>query len=192
MEARLRPLLRVIGYYGAESTRARQAEALFRSCAVQASHPTWTRHGRVEDDFRPRHALIMAHVWMVHRRLHDANSKLLQEAVFDELWEDTTRRVRGTGVPELMVNKHLTDVQKYSFAAAIEYDTALQADDKTDHLAAAVWRHVFLAKEDDKITVEHCNDVATYMLAQLDMLSTLTLADVTDAKLDWKPPRFAT
>ena len=42
------------------------------------------------------------------------DARLLQEALFDELWEDTQNRIRVTGVSEISVNKHLTDVQKYS------------------------------------------------------------------------------
>ncbi|KAK7235758.1 hypothetical protein SO694_000671115 [Aureococcus anophagefferens] len=55
------------------------------------------RRGAVKTkQFRPQHAVLFAHVWMLHRALEETESlgrkeaRLLQEAVFDELWEDTT------------------------------------------------------------------------------------------------------
>lgn len=198
MEDRFRPLLRVLGYYGKDSTRARTAETLFRSAATQATHPVWAKRGRVKTaQFRPQHALIFAHVWCLHRGLEDfggdgSEGRLLQEGVFDELWENTQSRIRVTGVNEISVNKHLGDVQKYSFAAALEYDNAVALPDdaqRTDALAAALWRHVFLAAED--LTVDHCVDVAAYLEAQLAVSRDLDAAAVDAGKIPWTLPAWS-
>ena len=198
VEDRFRPLLRLLGYYGKDSTRAREAEALFRSCAVQGTHPQWGKRGLVKTkQFRPQHAVIFAHVWMLHRALEESaamdkkDARLLQEAVFDELWEDTISRIRVTGVNEISVNKHLGDVQKYSFAAALEYDNALRIendDEATDALAAAVWRHVYLASDD--LSVEHCLDVASYMRSQLDVVDKLEADAIKVGAIDWTLPQW--
>mmetsp|Transcript_14812 Transcript_14812/g.59317 ORF Transcript_14812/g.59317 Transcript_14812/m.59317 type:complete len:244 (-) Transcript_14812:107-838(-) len=202
VEERLRPLLWLIGYYSDDSTRSRNAESILQSCSLQAHHPAWVRRGLLPaEDFRPRHTLIMTHVWMVHRRLHAfapgkplRDAKLLQEVLFDELWEDTTRRIRAIdGVAEISVDKHLRDVQRYSFAAAVEYDRALleeNADERLDKLAAAVWRHVYLASDEDQMTVSHCEHVARYLQSQLAMLAELPEGDVVEAKFKWATPRF--
>jgi hypothetical protein len=57
------------------------------------------------NDFRSKHNLLVVHVWMVHRRLITEGKEglLVQEAVFDELWEDTCSRIRGAGINELSV-----------------------------------------------------------------------------------------
>lgn len=198
IEQRFAPILRVLGYYGKDSTRARQAEKLFRACAVQATHPIWAKRGAVKTkQFRPQHAVLFAHVWMLHRALEETESlgrkeaRLLQEAVFDELWEDTTARIRVTGVNEISVNKHLGDVQKYSFAAALEYDNAVAIEDEaesSDALAAAVWRHVYLASDD--LSVEHCVDVATYVKRQLDVVRKLGADELRDGDVDWTLPQW--
>lgn len=49
--------------------------------------------------------LLVLHVWMVHKRLLPEGKPglLIQEALFDELWEDTCNRIRGQGVVELSV-----------------------------------------------------------------------------------------
>ena len=186
-------LLRLLGYYSEEPTRLRAADALFRSCAERASHPVFMSKGLVGNDFRSKHTLLVTHVWMVHRRLSqqptgtgkvsdggdEVQMKLMQEAVFDELWNDSMFRIRAIGVsaraargelgaartshsasskqvPELTVNKHLTSVQKYSFASAVSYDHALShtdADERIDALAGALWRFVYLQNE--SLLVEH-------------------------------------
>ena len=198
IEEKFAPLLRVLGYYGKDSTRARQAEKLFRACAVQATHPVWAKRGAVKTkQFRPQHAVLFAHVWVLHRALEETEAlgrkeaRLLQEAVFDELWEDTTARIRVTGVNEISVNKHLGDVQKYSFAAALEYDNAVAIEDEaesSDALAAAVWRHVYLASDD--LSVEHCVDVATYVKRQLDVVRKLGADELRDGDVDWTLPQW--
>lgn len=201
IEQRFAPILRLLGYWGPESTRAKTAQKLFKSCAVQAGSPVWSKQAKVPvTAFRPNHALLLTHVWMLHRRLHDfpndrlVEAKLVQEVLFDELWDDTIKRVRQIGIPEISVDRSLADVQKYSFAAAVEYDQALaQADNEVrlDQLAAAVWRHVFLASDDPTITVDHCLDIAQHFLAQLDMLATLSPDDLLQANFKWIPaPRF--
>ena len=93
LETRLRPLLKAVGYFGADATRARTAHALFRACALQASHPNWAKRAGIDARaFRPQHSLIFAHVWLVHRAFETEGAstrrerRLLQEAVFDELW----------------------------------------------------------------------------------------------------------
>lgn len=198
VEEKFQPLLRMLGYYGKDSTRAREAENLFRSCATQATHPAWAKRGRVKTgQFRPQHAVIFAHVWMLHRALEVTNAmeqkeaRLLQEAVFDEMWENTTSRIRVTGVAEISVNKHLGDVQKYSFAAALEYDNAVAIDDEaeaTDALAAAIWRHVYLTSED--LTVDHCHDAAQYMQDQLEIVHNLDEAAIKSGNVPWTVPKW--
>jgi hypothetical protein len=44
---------------------------------------------------------------MVHKRLlaDGKHGRAVQECLFDELWEDTSRRIRGLGVNELSVSE---------------------------------------------------------------------------------------
>ena len=102
LETRLRPLLKAVGYFGADATRARTAHALFRACALQASHPNWAKRAGIDTRaFRPQHSLIFAHVWLVHRAFETEGAstrrerRLLQEAVFDELSSDGGESLQG-------------------------------------------------------------------------------------------------
>lgn len=70
--------------------------------------------------------LIMVHVWMLHRRLLLEGSKgtTLQECMFDELWDDTSIRIRNAGIQEIMVNKRLGEVQvRVMRVVALPYPT---------------------------------------------------------------------
>lgn len=146
------------------------------------------------DEFRPRHALLMTHVWLVHHRLSAAaalgegDAKPVQEAVFDKLWDDTTVRIRSMGINELMVNKSLGDVQKYSFPMLVSYDQALalpSLEEQDDHLGAAVWRNVWLA--DKSLTVEHCMVMAQYLREQQKVLDATDTKAVCQGRIAWGP-----
>lgn len=166
----------------------RHADVVFQSCANQASRKAWLSRGRVPNEFRPRHALLMTHLWMVHRRLmaEGESSKQVQEAVFDKLWEDTSHRIRSTGIAELMVNKSLGDVQKYSFPLLVAYDQALaqpSPEEQADHLGAAVWRNIWVA--DPVMTVEHCMEMARYIRKQQSMLDATDASAVMEGRIPW-------
>ena len=62
--------------------------------------------GMIGTDFRSKQILLMVHVWMMHKRLivEGKDGLLVQEALFDEVWEDTSNRIRGQGINELSVS----------------------------------------------------------------------------------------
>ena len=96
------------------------------------------------------------------------------------------------------------------FQAALEYDDALASPDaeKADKLArprraslslslslerlraqaAALWRSVWLATEE--VSVEHCEELARYTQAQLEMLRSCSLPDLLENKFEWAVPKF--
>ena len=54
--------------------------------------------------------------------------------MFDELWEDTSGRIRALGVGELSVNKRLSEVQGYSFKFCIELDDAITRNSEGERI----------------------------------------------------------
>jgi len=181
-------LLSLLGYYGAESTRLRNAEAVFQTCIDQSSKKAWLTRGRVVNEFRPRHTLLLAHVWLVHKRLlaDGESGKLMQEAIFDLLWEDTSMRIRSMGINELSVNKNLSEVQKYSFPLLVEYDQAMALPTKAereDHLGAASWRNLWMA--DANLTVEHCMEMAAYLNREYESLQNLDGEAFYEGRIPW-------
>ncbi len=49
----------------------------------------------------------------------------VQECLFDELWEDTSTRIKSHGINVISINKYLKEVQGYSFSCCLELDNAL-------------------------------------------------------------------
>lgn len=72
--------------------------------------------GLVGTDFRSKQVLLMIHIWILHKRLisDGKDGLLLQEALFDALWEDTSNRIRGQGVNELSVRKSHIPTENHS------------------------------------------------------------------------------
>lgn len=118
----------------------------------------------MKPNFRGKHALLMVHLWMVHKRLlseNIPNGKDVQEAMFDFLWEDTCSRIRQAKVNELSVNKHLKGVQAFSFKTCIELDQSLKMNSEDEiitDIGGAVWRSVYDRRED--VTDEHVLEFA--------------------------------
>ena len=95
----------------------------------------------------------MTHTWLIHKRLLKEGKEglKLQECMFDELWEDTCARLRAIGISEISINKHLGEVQSFSFKYCCELDVAVAKTDEAeviDDLGGAIWRNVYIAKED--------------------------------------------
>jgi Ubiquinol-cytochrome C chaperone len=88
----------------------------------------------------------------------------IQECLFDELWEDTTSRLRHTGVKEMMLNKFLSETQGYSFKFCVELDNALklETEDKIlDEFGGTLWRNLYAKR--DEIEVDHVLELTRYL-----------------------------
>ncbi len=94
------------------------------------------KKGKIGTDFRSKHTLLLIYTWMVHKRLLKMGEKGqdVQECMFDELWEDTSGRIRALGVGELSVNKRLSEVQGYSFKFCIELDDAITRNTEEERI----------------------------------------------------------
>lgn len=137
--------------------RIESGERLFRAAQRRASDPFWFGIGRIPKGFRSTHALLTLHIWFLHRRLivdpSDPHFNLLiQEEVFDVLWNDTKARIREGGAHEISVNKHLTEVQQLTFQFCTHLDHAYTEygnDDKRrrEEIAGAIWEHILVRDE---------------------------------------------
>ncbi|OQR84207.1 hypothetical protein ACHHYP_13726 [Achlya hypogyna] len=154
-------ILELLGYFNEEATVTNKSALLYNSCVNQAAHPSFYRALDLPPDFRSQQALLILHVWIVHRRLIGAKTpnapkdkvdpgKLLQEALFDRLWEDTTVRIRNQNVSELTVNKHLHEVQQRSFNQCVAYDQYFASHGAKRSLSEAISKHVLNVEPSSK------------------------------------------
>ena len=105
------------------------------------------------------------HIWFLHKRfiLDEVEPNvawMIQEDLFNILWEDTTCRIRQAGVREMLVNKNLRQVQQYTFMHLTHYDQVYsellrKPAERLQELRKLVWKHVFLKSPE----YEHCHDL---------------------------------
>merc|ERR1740124_1974144 len=122
---------RLYNQYGIRSQQDRivMADRLFQFAQWRADDPLWYGAGHIGAEFRPRHAMITMHLWFLQKRLirdGSQNSLLTQEELFEVFWDDTRKRIRAEGLAEMSINKHLTDIQQYTFQHLTHYDHAFQ------------------------------------------------------------------
>mgnify|MGYP000548392384 CR=1 FL=1 len=186
---------RVLSVFGNSRPVLAGAISLLDNCKNVADIPTWYREGLIKREFRSKHHLIMLHCWLIHKRLiSEEGGKVVQEAMFDELWEDTSNRIRNVGVNELSINKHLKDVQGYSFRYCIELDEALTKetpDEVKEEIGGALWRFNFL--RDDDVEADHVMKMADYVYREHESLKDVSLAAMCEGRVAFgRPPRWDT
>lgn len=174
------------------------ALSLLKTCKQQSELSAWYSRGLLTEDFRAKHSMFLIHVWLVQRRLllPDAGKEgvLVQEAMFDELWDDTTVRIRKLGVNELSLNKYLKEAQGYSFKLCMELDQAVKINDdlianKTtnnsiedtpyevmDTIGGTLWRTVYAKR--NEIDEEHTMELAKYVWREHQTIQKVNLNEI--------------
>lgn len=159
--------LRMMGYYGPESTRIRQALHVYRSCKDRANNPTLRRNlaSLPVNSFQTEHQMILVHVWIMHNRLlaEGKPGQQLNHEIFNHMWLNTERRMRfgAPDLPEMSFSKNSTEIQKMSFGAMVSYDLGLQIDNDNDHdLASALFRNLWQHQTDS------ANEKEVYAMAK--------------------------
>lgn len=164
------------------------SRAILYNCKNQSDRKVWYSRGLVGDDFRSRHTILMLHIWMIHRRLLMENDKgrSIQECLFDELWEDSSHRIRALGVNELSVNKRLSEVQGYSLKCCIELDHAIlgkSEDQIIDDIGGTIWRFLYMKR--NEIHVDHVLELARYIRREELSLIDLNKDVIFDGRIKW-------
>jgi len=181
--------------FGGSTTLGVSRSLLFK-CKEHAAHGDWfdVSKGMMGNDFRSRHSILMVHVWLVHRRLLKCSKRglAIQESLFDELWDDTSVRIRQAGIGEMSVNKYLTQVQGYSFRTCVELDEAMSKPTDAERLeetAGSLWRTVYNKR--DEVDEARVLELAQYVKGEHALLHDLPDASILDAQIKFSPvPTF--
>lgn len=178
-------LLRLLGFMNEDDRLFRNSTCLFQSCANQTARPEFYRALHLRPDFRAQQALLMVHVWLVHRRLalEGTDGKVMQELVFDRLWEETVVRIRYLNVSELTVNKHLAEVQQVGFNACIAYDRGLKESPAA--FQSAIAKH--LLEDETPAGLRIASAVADYMKRELKNLEKVEAKFIMEGTVPWGP-----
>lgn len=177
------------------------SRSLLFNCKNHASHEDWfaVNKGWVGTDFRSRHSILLTHIWLIHKRLLLCEGKsakkqglAIQESMFDELWDDTSIRIREAGINELSINKYLTQVQGYSFKACVELDEALTKptrDEKVEEIAGVMWRAVYNKR--DEVEEDRVLTLANYVHSEHTSLLQVPDDAVLEGRVAFSPiPAF--
>jgi len=178
------------GLFGSSRPALAGAVSLLSNCKDVSDRPEWYNEGLIGTEFRSRHSLIMLHCWMLHKRLLSEGSKgkTIQEALFDELWDDTGNRIRNVGVNELSINKHLKEVQGYSFRQCLELDEAVakeHPDEVLEDIGGVVWRFNYLRS--DNIEPDHVMKVADYVFREYTTLKEISGEAILEGRVAFGP-----
>lgn len=161
-------LWKMLGFLNEDDRLFRHSTALFQSCMNHTARPEYYRALGLPRSFRAQQALLMVHVWMVHRRLalESEAGKIMQELLFDRLWEETVVRMRYQDISELTVNKNLAQVQQICFNSCIAYDKGLKHGPNV--LQTAVAQHLLENETPEGLRI--ASIMAEYMKRELKKL----------------------
>jgi len=202
-----------VGSKGQVFTTIGTSKSLLTSCLSQADKAPWYSRGMIGGEFRSKHTVMLLHIWMVHKRLllKDLGSEgpRIQESLFDEFWEDTSTRIRQVGVPEISINKYLSEVQGYSFKTCVELDACLSKfgggaaagngniistappapapgpyeDELLDSMGGVLWRSAYARR--NEIEVDHVLELAKYVRENQQMVQNLSKEVVHEGVITW-------
>lgn len=164
-----------LGYANTESTIRESSGELYQNCVNASAHDAFYHIVQLQPDFRTQSGILLLHVWMLQRRLMTIpkEGKIMQESLFDRLWDDIMLRLRHAGIPEMSINKYLLQVQQQSFTACVAYDGSvadLAKGKKTKELKKSLLDNIhlhLLQKEGDPLASER---MMTYVLGNVKRL----------------------
>ena len=123
-------------------------EAIYGMIVTQAREPLFYQELGVPDTVNGRFDLLLAHLWMVLRRLRQAEGgKDAAQALFDHFCNDMDANLREMGVGDLAVPKRMQAFGEAFYGRSSAYDLALSDD--SEALAQAFCKNILEGKDID-------------------------------------------
>lgn len=129
--------------------------------------------------------------------------KLVQRHIYEILWEDTARRIRAEGIPEISNDARLRDFHKVTHGAAILFDQGLEytknntlSKEPKHSNCRKAFKHIILknfykALDEPEKYDKQVDLLIQYLLEQLDNLYLQKVEDIQEGKILWiEPPLF--
>ncbi|KAK4535806.1 hypothetical protein CDCA_CDCA06G1831 [Cyanidium caldarium] len=126
-------LLRVLGFYTAESQILHTAKMLYIDCEAQVQRMCREVYRSAAEPpaaqlrFAQWYPLVTLHLWMTLQRLRaeGARGREISEMVYQNFWEDVERRMMLTeGLTLLQTSKWKRECEKMFYGSAMRYDEA--------------------------------------------------------------------
>ncbi len=144
--------------------RERIAHSLYLSIVAQARQPAFYARLGVPDTVDGRFDLIVAHAFVVMRRLGRVDGgRDLSQALFDLMFADMDQQLREMGVSDLAVGRKVRQMAEAFYGRIAAYEKAL-AGGGGDGLADALARNLYRAEV--VADIPHAGAMAEYLIAQ--------------------------
>ncbi|CAH0513456.1 unnamed protein product [Peronospora belbahrii] len=176
-------LWKMLGFLNKDDFLFRNSTAVLQSCMNYTAVPEYYYALKLPRSFRAQQALLMTHVWLVHRRLalEGEEGKMMQELMFDRLWEETIVRIRHQNISELTVSKHLAQVQQMCFSACMAYDKGLKNGPNV--LQSAVAEHLLENETPEGLRI--ASIMAEHMKHELKNLEKVDAKYIMEGTIPW-------
>ncbi len=159
-----------------------QAERLYFKIVEQSRLPYFYRDGQVEDTVDGRFDMVVLHAFPVfnHLKQQGKPGQEFAQTLFNVLFKHMDYALREMGVGDLSVGKKIKKMAEAFYGRVTNYETALAADDKT--LREALHRNLYRSQPVGPDTLEM---MATYLRLQVKAVSTHSLADLREGRLEF-------
>lgn len=122
--------------------QSRPAEAVYDAVVAQSRHPAYYTEYGVADGLEERFDLLVLHIHLVIRQLTREGAGSRAQELFDAMFFDMDRTLRGIGVGDMSVGKRVKDMVRAYYGRTAAYDSAL-AEGGDEALAIALDRNIF-------------------------------------------------
>ena len=164
--SRFQWLLKLMGYYGKESTIIRSSGILYLNARAVASSEEFLQQFDLDATWENEFYVNCLHLWMIFVRIRKEGPgmKQLSQEVFDNFWQDMQKGMyHNLGVQSLALNTRTRELQNVFYGSAVSYDFALGT---SDVLGAALYRNLFGLEG----RAVHVNKMTAYVRKQLQLL----------------------
>lgn len=150
-----------------KNTATEPVYAIYSAIVAQSRQPVFYADWLVPDTVTGRFDMISLHMALLFRRLRaeQGGQKAFSQAVFDLFFKDMDRSLREMGVTDIGIPKKIQKMGNIFFGLLAAMNEAMDRRDSAA-LAAVLARNIFDEGEGD-----HVQSLATYMLAQDDVLA---------------------
>ncbi len=176
--------------------RDNAAHGLYVAIIAQARLPDFYLRLGVPDTLDGRFDLIVAHAFLVMRRLKQESgtateeARALSQALFDLMFADMDQNLREIGVGDMSVGKKVKQMARAFYGRVASYEDGLAAPADSDVLEAALGRNLYgtVAGGADPGAVAA---VAAYLRLQAEALSGQDMTGLLAGKVAFVAPEDA-
>ena len=157
-------------------------EAIYGMIVAQAREPAFYQALGVPDTVNGRFDMVVLHLWMVLRRLREADGQApFAQTLFDRFCSDMDHNLRELGTGDLAVPRRMKELGEAFYGRSIAYDRAMADGDEA--LAQALCKNIYNGQ-----AFGQARRLAAYAGQALGLLAATDQANLLGAKWHFPQP----